>query len=145
MAGGTCVGLEKHRGLNVKRKARNAESTFWLQSASRCFYTRAFWLCMVHALNKRFCGKAMGIVCTAMSATYRIYFVTFSRNVKSMCFFANEFCLCVVHTLNKRFRGDEMFLVCQTMSAKHRIHLLASSLHVSAFTRRQSCCALCIH
>ena len=48
---------------------------FGPQSSCRCFYEQAFWLCVVHTLNKRFLEKVMFLVCTAQSFKRRISFV----------------------------------------------------------------------
>ena len=108
-------------GKNVSCLANAEDHTqnllFWLQPTKKFCKRRAFWLCMVHKLNKRFREKAWWMVCTAQNPKQRINFLTFSRNVKRLFFYVRVFWLCVVHTLNRRFRGKALWLACQAMSA----------------------------
>ena len=72
-----CIDLKKHRELYEKRKGLTQKLLFGFQPKCRSFYTRAFWLCMVHTLNKRFRGKVMFLVCIAKSSKRRICFLVF--------------------------------------------------------------------
>ena len=54
-----------HGVCSAKFQARNL--LFGLQPTCVCFYTQAFWICMVHTLNKRFRGKVMCLVGSAQS------------------------------------------------------------------------------
>ena len=71
---------------------------------------RAFWLCVVHTLNKRFRGKAMRLVCKAQSSKRRIYFFGLQPACRRFC--TRAFSLCDVHTLNKRFRWESVSCWC---------------------------------
>ena len=75
---------------------------FGLQPTCKHIYAQAFWLCVVHTLNKRSLRKAMFlIVCSAQSSQHRIYFLGLQPTSRS--FYTQAAWLCVVHSLNKRF------------------------------------------
>ena len=67
---------------SIKFQAKNL--LFALQFTCRCFYTRAFWLCVVHTMNKRFGGKVLFLVCKAKSSKHKIYFLAFSQHVSAL-------------------------------------------------------------
>ena len=64
-------------GCVYSAKFQTQNLHFGPQPSRRCFYTEAFWLCVVHTLNERFLEEVMFLVCTAKSFKRRIYFLAF--------------------------------------------------------------------
>ena len=80
-----------------------------LQRTCRCFYTRAFWLCMVHTLNKRFFQRVVfPFVCTAKSLSHRVYLWAFSQHV--VAFARDPFCCAWSKLSTIVFAGEYNFL-----------------------------------